>query len=154
MSPLLTQCGHRASLNGPHLNRYDVHVRSLGGGNETARVHHTFDHARGRRWRLTGRGRRNCKTFTSSAEPFYPAANKIRVHHQRKDSKGAWSRRTFASPTERRRSDRITILFAALHESAIGPKRTSPYVAFDVAIGVKQTCQFALHMSAFDPKRT
>src|SRR5262245_48120475 len=39
--PLLTQRGHGASLNGPHLNRYDAHVLSLGGGNETARVHHT-----------------------------------------------------------------------------------------------------------------
>ena len=27
------------SLNGPHLNRYAAHVRSLGGGNETARFH-------------------------------------------------------------------------------------------------------------------
>jgi hypothetical protein len=28
--PLLTQSGHRPSLNGPHLNSYDAHVRSLG----------------------------------------------------------------------------------------------------------------------------
>src|SRR5262249_43735798 len=35
----LAQSGHGASLNGPHLNRYDAPVRSLGGGNETARVH-------------------------------------------------------------------------------------------------------------------
>src|SRR5262245_54759961 len=27
----MTQSGHGASLNGPHLNRYDAHVRSLGG---------------------------------------------------------------------------------------------------------------------------
>jgi hypothetical protein len=40
--PPLTQSGHRASLNGPHLNRYDVPGLSLGGGNETARVHHPF----------------------------------------------------------------------------------------------------------------
>jgi len=36
---------------------------------------------------------------------------------------------------------------------AFGPMRTFHYVAFDVAIGVKRTWLFALHMSAFDPKR-
>src|SRR5262245_16535061 len=41
----MTQSGHRASLNDPHLNRYDAPVLSLGGGNETARVHHAS------RWR-------------------------------------------------------------------------------------------------------
>src|SRR5215831_6503195 len=30
---------------------------------------------------------------------------------------------------------RPSLIFAAVHESAIGPKQTSPYVAFDVAIG-------------------
>jgi hypothetical protein len=29
--PLMTQGGHGSSLNGPYLNRYDAHVRSLGG---------------------------------------------------------------------------------------------------------------------------
>ena len=71
-----------------------------------------------------------------------------------------------------RRGDRITILFAALHESAIGPKRTSLAAAHmsafggraDMAVGgntlsrsllgVKRTCCFAAHMSAYDPKRT
>ena len=39
---LLTQSGHQVFLNGPHLNRYDCSVLSLGGGNETTRVHHTL----------------------------------------------------------------------------------------------------------------
>jgi hypothetical protein len=30
----------------------------------------------------------------------------------------------------------------------------SSVVAIDVAFGVKRTCPFALHTSAFDPKRT
>src|SRR5262249_39748615 len=37
---------------------------------------------------------------------------------------------------------------------AIGPKRTFYCVAFDVASGVKRTWALAVHMSAFDPKRT
>src|SRR5262245_52880385 len=38
--PLMTQSGHRSSLNDFHRNRYDVPVLSLGGANEAARVHH------------------------------------------------------------------------------------------------------------------
>ena len=38
----MTQSGHQVFLNGPHLNRYDCSVLSLGGGNETTRVHHTL----------------------------------------------------------------------------------------------------------------
>jgi hypothetical protein len=38
--PLVTQSGHQTSLNGPHLNGYDTLGRRLGGGNETAPVHH------------------------------------------------------------------------------------------------------------------
>jgi len=34
------------------------------------------------------------------------------------------------------------------------PLADIPYVAFDVAFGVKRTCPIALRMSAFDPKRT
>jgi len=34
------------------------------------------------------------------------------------------------------------------------PKRTSSYVAFDVALGGKADMSCALRMSAFDPKRT
>ena len=63
-------------------------------------------------------------------------------------------------------------LIAAVHESAIGPKRTSlvaPHTsafggkadmticgmsAFAVAFGGKADIRVALHMSAFDPKRT
>ena len=64
------------------------------------------------------------------------------------------------------------MLFAALHESAIGTKRTSPSAMHTSAfggnadmtfcgnplsrslLGAKRTCPFALHMSAPDPKRT
>jgi len=38
--------------------------------------------------------------------------------------------------------------------SAISPKRTFPYVAFDVAFGGKRTWALAMHMSAFDAKQT
>ena len=34
------------------------------------------------------------------------------------------------------------------------PLADIPYDAFDVAFGVKRTSACALHMSAFDPKRT
>ena len=37
--PLLTQSGHRASLNDPNLNRYDA-PEPRGDGNETSRVRH------------------------------------------------------------------------------------------------------------------
>jgi hypothetical protein len=40
--PLMTQSGHWVVLNEPHLNRYDVAVLSVGGGNEAARVHIAF----------------------------------------------------------------------------------------------------------------
>ena len=46
------------------------------------------------------------------------------------------------------------MLFAAVQESAIGTKRiyrVAPHMSLS---GVKRTCCFALHMSAFDPKRT
>ena len=66
----------------------------------------------------------------------------------------------------------MTIFFAAMHESAYGPKRTSLVATHMSAfgakadmtvcgsplsrslLGVKRTYPFALHMSAFDPKRT
>jgi hypothetical protein len=70
----------------------------------------------------------------------------------------------------RRYGDKIAIIFAALHESAIGPKRTSLVAplrywgkadmtvcgksAFAVAIGAKRTWPIAVQVSAFDPKRT
>src|SRR6516162_1981889 len=38
--------------------------------------------------------------------------------------------------------------------SAIGQKRTSHASHLMSLLGVKRTCLFALHMSAFDPKRT
>jgi hypothetical protein len=38
--------------------------------------------------------------------------------------------------------------------SAIGTKRTWPSACTCPLLGVKRTCLFALHMSAFDPKRT
>ena len=44
--------------------------------------------------------------------------------------------------------------FAAVHESAIGTKRTSELHRTCPLLGVKQTSLFALHMSAYDPKRT
>ena len=37
--------------------------------------------------------------------------------------------------------------------SAIGTKRTSELHCTCPLLGVKRTCRFALHMSAFDPKR-
>src|SRR5215471_11262952 len=64
------------------------------------------------------------------------------------------------------------MLFAALHESASGPKRTSQVAPHMSAfggkadmtgcecplsrslLGVKRTWPIALHMSAYDPKRT
>ena len=39
----------------------------------------------------------------------------------------------------------------APHSSSSCPSRMN---AFSVAFGVKRTCRIALHMSAFDPKRT
>ena len=44
---LLTQSGHRASLNDPHSNRYDARP-ALRGGDETARVHQSVVAARQR----------------------------------------------------------------------------------------------------------
>ena len=38
--------------------------------------------------------------------------------------------------------------------SAIGPKQTSLVHRTCPLLGVKRTCHFALHMSAYDPKRT
>ena len=37
----------------------------------------------------------------------------------------------------------------------VGPERPAPLECplFGVLLGVKRTCRFALHMSAFDPKR-
>src|SRR5262245_10130083 len=70
------------------------------------------------------------------------------------------------------RRDQMAILFATLHESAIGPKQTStsaPHMSafggkadmtlcgcplFRSLLGAKRTCPFALHTSAYDPKRT
>ena len=46
------------------------------------------------------------------------------------------------------------ILFAALHESAFGPKRTFHMSHLMSLSGVKRTWAGAVQMSAFDPKRT
>jgi hypothetical protein len=69
-------------------------------------------------------------------------------------------------------SRRIVILFAVVHESAIGPKHTRPSALHMSAyggkadmtlcgnpllrslLGVKRTSLFAAQMSAYDPKRT
>src|SRR5262249_62140825 len=61
-------------------------------------------------------------------------ADQVRAWHQRQDRQGAGPRRAVASAADRRRGDRIAKMFAAVHESAFGPKRTS---------------LVALHMSAF-----
>jgi hypothetical protein len=46
------------------------------------------------------------------------------------------------------------MLFAAMHESALGPKRTWPSALQMSAFGGKADMPIALRMSAFDPKRT
>ena len=73
------------------------------------------------------------------AESSSGAAHKVRVRHQPKDSKDARPDYSSIAAYYRRRGDRITMQFAAVHEFAIGTKRTS-------------AC--APRMSAFDPKRT
>src|SRR5262245_51333746 len=53
-----------------------------------------------------------------------------------------------------RSRDRIAMLFAAMHESAFGPKQTCRKTQTMSLLGVNRTCACAPHMSAFDPKRT
>ena len=47
------------------------------------------------------------------------------------------------------------LIFAAVHESALLAQSGHSIMSHLVSLsGVKRTCPFALHMSAFDPKRT
>src|SRR6202043_3220482 len=52
-----------------------------------------------------------------------PATDQIRAGDKPQGGEGAWSRNTFVTAAARRRDHRITALFAAPQESAIGPNR-------------------------------
>ena len=59
-------------------------------------------------------------------------ATQVRAGHQRRDRPDARPHRAADAARPRRRGDRITTLFAAVHESAIGTKRTSLFAAPNV----------------------
>ena len=52
------------------------------------------------------------------------------------------------------RADEAIIRFAALHESAIGTKRTFVFASHMSAFGTKRTSFLYCETSAYDPKRT
>jgi putative ABC transport system substrate-binding protein len=62
----------------------------------------------------------------AASEPSGAGVNQIRIGHQSQDRKSARLNRAAIAADARRRGDRITILFVALHESGFGPKRTLP----------------------------
>jgi hypothetical protein len=54
----------------------------------------------------------------------------------------------------RRRSDRIEMLFAAVHKSLVGTFRTSRHVRSSIAIGEKADVERTPVLVAIDPERT
>jgi hypothetical protein len=76
---------------------------------------------------------------SSPGRPASAGADQVRTGDQPQDRQGAWLDRIAHATRTRRQDDRVVVPFATVHESAIGPK---------------QTWARALHMSAFDPKRT
>src|SRR5262249_33497113 len=59
-----------------------------------------------------------------AGRPAGRAANQIRVGDQSQNREDAWPRSAALAAHPCRRGDRIKMLFAAVHESAYGPKRT------------------------------
>ena len=99
-------------------------------------------------------GRRLHRPYSQGREtrrPAGPAGNESRTDHQPQDRQGARHYRAAVGAKPRRRGDRIEV---DLSMSAIGTKRTSLVHRKCLLLGVKRTCLFALHMSAYDPKRT
>src|SRR5262249_36390463 len=69
--------------------------------------------------------------------PTDSAGHQGRAVHQPEDRQGSWPRHSEHTSWARGRGVRMTIFFAAMHESAIGPQRT---------------CACELHVSAFAGK--
>jgi ABC transporter substrate binding protein len=81
-------------------------------------------------YRSGSQGREACR-------PAGAAGNQSRDVYQPEDRQGARRQRPQHANRSRRWSDRIAMLFAAVHESAIGPKQTSVFASHMSAIGGK-----------------
>jgi hypothetical protein len=79
------------------------------------------------------------KILKGTGEFAHRARREIRPRSEPEDRQDTRRHRPADTNRQRRRGDRVAIPIAALHESAFGPKRTSPS---------------ALHIFAYDPKRT
>ena len=76
------------------------------------------------------------------------ADNEVRIRHQSKDRKEPWSNRAARSAIGCRCGDRVASNVRYWHLADISRPNRCPL------LGVKRTSPSALHMSAFDPKRT